>query len=130
MKRTSIYTRKPIDRKYQYSPAVVHRRSGLLFVSGVCGWDANGAIRHADDAAKQARVAFENLGDILKEAGTTFADVIWETEYVVDIRQYKEIAQVRSEYFPDNFPAATLVGVSALFKPGQLFEIQTIAAIE
>lgn len=130
MKRRNIYTSKPVDRKYQYSPAVVHQRSGLIFISGVCGWDENGDILHADDAALQARVAFENLGHILKECGAGFEDVISETEYVVDIRQYREIARVRAEYFPDNFPAATLVGVSALFKPGQLFEIQTIAALD
>ena len=129
MKRRSIYTKKPVDRKYQYSPAVVHERSGLLFVSGVCGWDDTGKILHADDVAKQAQVAFHNLGDVLKEAGVTFADVIWETEYVVDLRQYPAIAKVRAQFFPENFPAATLVGVTALFKPGQLFEIQTIAAL-
>jgi 2-iminobutanoate/2-iminopropanoate deaminase len=130
MKRRNIYTNKPVDRKYQYSPAVVHERSGLLFVSGVCGWDEQGNILHADDAAKQARLAFSNLGDILKQAGASFADVIWETEYVVDLRLYREIAKVRAQFFPDNYPAATLVGVHALFKPGQLFEIQTIAALD
>ncbi len=130
MKRKNIFTQKPVDHKYQFSPAVVHQRSGLLFVSGVCGWDKNGTILHADDAAKQAKVAFDNLGDILKEAGATFSDVIWETEYVVDLRLYKEIAKVRLEYFPSNYPAATLVGVTALFKTGQLFEIQTIVALD
>ncbi len=128
MKRRDIYTGKPVDRKYQYSPAVVHERSGLLFVSGICGWDETGAILHADHPAKQARVAFENLRDILTVAGCTFGDVIWSTEYVTDIRQYRDIARVRAEYFPDNFPTATLVEVTKLFKPGQLFEIQTIAA--
>ncbi len=130
MKRKNVYTDKPVDRKYQFSPAVVHKRSGLIFISGVCGWDAEGKIVAADDAAKQARVAFENLKDILTASGATFADVIWETEYVTDIRNYRDIARVRSEYFQDNFPAATLVEVSKLFKPGQMFEIQTIAALE
>ncbi|HWK13425.1 MAG TPA: RidA family protein [Rhizobiaceae bacterium] len=130
MKRTNIYTDKPVDRKYQYSPAVVHKRSGLLFISGVCGWDRDGNIMHADDVTKQAEVTFENLADILKAAGVGFADIIWETEYVVDMRQYRDIAKVRARYFPDNFPAATLVGASALFKPNQLFEIQAIAALE
>jgi len=130
MKRTNIYTDKPVDRKYQYSPAVVHKRSGLLFISGVCGWDRDGNIMHADDVTKQAEVTFENLADILKAAGVGFADIIWETEYVVDMRQYHDIAKVRARYFPDNFPAATLVGASALFKPNQLFEIQAIAALE
>jgi len=130
MKRTNIYTDKPVDRKYQYSPAVVHKRSGLLFISGVCGWDRDGNIMHADDVTKQAEVTFENLAEILKAAGVGFADIIWETEYVVDMRQYRDIAKVRARYFPDNFPAATLVGASALFKPNQLFEIQAIAALE
>ncbi len=83
-----------------------------------------------DDPAHQARVAFENLRDILQAAGANFADVIWSTEYVTDIRQYRDIARVRAEFFPDNFPTATLVEVSKLFKTGQLFEIQTIAALE
>ena len=130
MKRQNIYTEKPVDRKYQYSPAVIHKKSGLLFVSGVCGWDAEGSIVAPDDPARQARVAFENLRDILNAAGVAFTDIIWETEYVTDIRQYPQIARIRAEYFPENFPAATLVEVTKLFKTGQLFEIQTIAALE
>jgi 2-iminobutanoate/2-iminopropanoate deaminase len=130
MKRIDIYTAKPVDRKYQFTPAVVHKKSGLLFVSGVCGWDADGNIVAPDNPAQQARLAFDNLEDILAEAGATFSDVIWSTEYVTDIRQYREIARVRAEFFPNNFPTATLVEVSKLFKPGQLFEIQTIAALE
>jgi 2-iminobutanoate/2-iminopropanoate deaminase len=130
MKRIDIYTAKPVDRKYQFTPAVVHKKSGLLFISGVCGWDADGNIVALDNPAQQARLAFGNLKDILAEAGATFSDVIWSTEYVTDIRQYREIARVRAEFFPNNFPTATLVEVSKLFKPGQLFEIQTIAALE
>lgn len=130
MKRKNIYTAKPVDRKYQFTPAVVHKKSGLLFVSGVCGWDADGNIVAPENPAKQARLAFENLRDILIEAGATFSDILWSTEYVTDIRQYREIARVRAEFFPDNFPTATLVEVAKLFKPGQLFEIQTIAALE
>ena len=90
MKRQNIYTSKPVDRKCQYSPAVIHKKSGLLFVSRVCGWDSEGNILHADDVSKQARVAFENLADILKEAGAAFADIIWETENVVDMRQSRK----------------------------------------
>ena len=130
MKRRNIYTDKPVDRKYQFSPAVAHARSGLLFISGVCGWDADGKIVAPDDPAVQARRAFENLKDILAVSNAGLGDVMWETEYVTDIRQYREIARVRAEYFPDNFPAATLVEVTKLFKPGQLFEIQAIAALE
>jgi 2-iminobutanoate/2-iminopropanoate deaminase len=130
MKRKDIYTDKPIDRKYQFTPAVVHKKSGLIFVSGVCGWDAEGKIVAPGDPGRQARVAFENLKDILTTAGANLSDVIWSTEYVTDLRQYRDIARVRAEFFPNNYPTATLVEVTNLFKPGQLFEIQTIAALE
>ena len=77
--------------------------------------------------AAQARRAFENLKDVLTEAGATLDDIVMETEYVVDMDHYKEIARVRSEYFPHNRPAATLVEVRRLFKPELLFEVQAIA---
>jgi len=130
MKRKDVFSDKPVDRKYQFTPAVFHKRSGLLFVSGVCGWDREGRILFPEEPAKQARLAFENLRDILEEGGATLADVIWSTEYVTDIRQYRDIAKVRAEFFPNNYPTATLVEVTKLFKTGQLFEIQTIAACE
>jgi enamine deaminase RidA (YjgF/YER057c/UK114 family) len=42
--RRSILTGKPVDTKYQYAPGVAVQRAGLLFVSGMVGWDANGTV--------------------------------------------------------------------------------------
>ena len=36
---------------------------------------------------------------------------------------------MRADYFPENYPAATLVEVQALFKPHQVFEIEVIATL-
>lgn len=126
----AIYTAKPIDRKYQYAPAVVCVRAGLIFVSGMVGWDAEGRVPPSLDAAGQAQLAFENLKDVLKEAGATLDHVVSETEYVVDMSSYPAIARVRREYFSGNRPAATLVEVRRLFKPELLFEIQAIAVLD
>ncbi len=130
MKRQGIYTGKPVETKYQYAPGVVARKAGLLFVAGQAGWDEHGNIVGADDPAAQARQAFENLKAVLERAGASLADVVKETEYVTDLSVYREIARVRREYFPDNFPAATLVEVKGLFKKGQVFEIEAIAVVE
>lgn len=130
MKRRNIYTGKPVEKKYQYTPAVVAERAGLVFVSGQAGWDENGVMVGVGDPAAQARKAFENLRDLLAAAGTSFSNVIKETEYVTDLANYREIAHVRKEFFPDNFPAATLVEVKGLFKKGQVFEIDAIAIVE
>ncbi len=130
MKRQSVYTGKAVEKKYQYAPGVVAKRAGLLFVAGQAGWDADGNMVGLDDPAAQARQAFENLKAVLEHAGASLADVVKETEYVTDLSLYRQIGRVRKEYFPDNFPAATLVEVKGLFMQGQVFEIEAIAVVE
>lgn len=130
MKRRNIYTGKPIEKKYQYTPAVVAVQAGLVFVSGQAGWDENGNIVGVDDPAAQTRKCFENLRDILAASGASLSGVIKETEYVTDLTQYRDIARVRKEFFPDNFPAATLVEVKGLFKKDQIFEIDVVAILD
>lgn len=66
---------------------------------------------------------------MLAAARATFDDIVMETEYVVDMSQYREIGRVRNEYFKREYPAATLVEVRRLFKPDILFEIQAIAVL-
>ena len=129
MNRLAVLTGKPVDRKYQYVPGVGARRAGLLFISGIVSWDADGTVVAVGDPAGQARQAFENLKDVLGHAGCTFDDIVMETEYVVDMNHYRQIGRVRKEYFTGNLPAATLVEVRRLFKPELLFEIQAIAVL-
>lgn len=129
-KRRNVYTGKPVERKYQYTPAVVAERAGLVFVSGQAGWDENGTIVGVGDPAAQARKAFQNLRDILVASGSSLGSVIKEVEYVTDLSQYRDIARVRKEFFPDNFPAATLVEVKGLFKKDQVFEIDVVALLD
>ena len=130
MKRKTVSTGKPVEKKYQYAPGVIATKAGLLFVAGQAGWDENGNIVGVGDPAVQARQAFENLRAVLEQAGASLADVVKETEYVTDLSLYREIARVRKEFFPDNFPAATLVEVKGLFKKDQVFEIEAIAVVE
>lgn len=129
MKFKPIDTGKPVDRRYDYSPAVAVERAGLLFLSGMVSWDAEGKIVGVGDPEAQARQAFENLKDTLAASGATLADVVMETEYVVDMAHYKAIGRVRRQYFQTNRPAATLVQVQRLFRPELLFEIQAIAVL-
>jgi enamine deaminase RidA (YjgF/YER057c/UK114 family) len=129
MTKRTIYTGKPIDRRYQYAPGVVAVRAGLVFVSGMVGWNESGHIVEPDDVGAQARRAFENLRDVLAAAGAGLRDVVMETEYVLDMAEYRTIGRVRSEFFPEDFPAATVVEVGRLFKPELRFEIQAVAVV-
>jgi enamine deaminase RidA (YjgF/YER057c/UK114 family) len=122
-----IDTGKPIDQKYGYSPATVVERAGLLFISGMVGWDADGTIIESTEA--QAQQAFQNLADVLSGAGLDAADVVMETEYVTDLALYPVIGRIRNSFFGIHRPAATLVEVKGLFRRGLVFEIQAIAAL-
>ena len=123
-----IETGKPIDEKYGYSPAAVVERAGLVFISGMVGWNADGEI--PDDVEAQAQQAFQNLADVLGQLGLDAGDVVMETEYITDLALYPIIGRVRNAFFGAHRPAATLVQVSALFRPGLVFEIQAIAATD
>jgi enamine deaminase RidA (YjgF/YER057c/UK114 family) len=79
MKRRNVYTGKPVEKKYQYTPAVIAEQAGLVFVSGQAGWDENGDMVGIGDPAVQARKAFENLRDVLAAAGASLGGVIKET---------------------------------------------------
>lgn len=129
-RKNTVYTGMPIEKKYQFSPGVIANGGKLLFTSGQAGWDENGKIVGDGDPVAQARKAFDNLRTVIEKAGGTLDDVVKVTEYITDLSLYREIGRFRKEYFPDNFPAATLVEVKGLWAKGQIFEIEAVAVIE
>lgn len=111
---------------FKYSPAV--RSGGLLFISGQIGMRPDGGI--PDSAAEQADLAFHRLREILRMEGLGFADLVELVSYHVDIEnQLTEFRAVKDRYIETDFPAWTILGVSALARPNLLVEIKAIAAI-
>jgi enamine deaminase RidA (YjgF/YER057c/UK114 family) len=111
---------------------VVEAEGRLVFVSGQVAFDRNGDIVGKDDLAAQARQAYANLGAALAAVGASFGDVVRLTTYIVDYRvEHRDVLrQIRSEHWPADPPAATLVGVSALALPELLVEVEATAVIE
>lgn len=109
-----------------YTDAV--RFGELLFVSGVAPFDAAGAVV-GDDVVTQARQVLDNLGDVLAEAGATFADVLKVTVFLTDVADRSRINPLRQEYFGSARPASTLVEVSALALPEMLVEIEAVVGL-
>ena len=102
----------------------------LVFFAGQVALDAQGAMVGRDDFPAQVRQAFANLGLALAAAGCTPASVLRVSYYVVGLTRDRLLAirAVRNEFFGDPKPAATLLGVAALFDPEALIEIEVIAA--
>jgi enamine deaminase RidA (YjgF/YER057c/UK114 family) len=71
----------------------------------------------------------EQLGEILRAAGCSYADVVATREFIVTTENYRGTGDVRRKFFSDPFPAATGVIVAGLLQPGALIELEAIAKI-
>ena len=117
---------EPIYESYKFSQAVV--ANGWVAVAGQVGIAADFSI--PDDITEQARLAFANLKNVLEAAGSSLRHVTQLTQYFTDITDVAAVDQVFAEFFPDNYPARTVVQVVALVLPNLKLEIQAAAVLK
>lgn len=98
----------------------------LLFVSGQLGLDPQtGQLAQGIEA--QVKQALQNLKAILEEQKSGLEKVVKTTLYLVNIADFGTVNTIYGEYFKQNCPARSTLGVKELPK-GALFEIDAIAS--
>jgi reactive intermediate/imine deaminase len=102
----------------------------MIFVSGLTSRDQSGDVVGVGDIRAQTRQVLENLNAILAEGGATLEDVVKVSVFIRDMGDFKAIHEIRSEYFPSNPPASTMVEVSRLVDERSLIEIEAVAVLE
>ncbi len=108
-----------------YSQAIV--TGNLLFASGQIALDpATGAVK-GETITEQTTTVCENIGEILKAAGTTYDKVVKTTCFLADIADFAAFNEVYAKYFTGK-PARSCVAVKDLPKK-VLCEIEIIAEI-
>ncbi|MBW2622083.1 MAG: RidA family protein [Deltaproteobacteria bacterium] len=115
--------------RYTFSPGVV-KEGKLLCISGLTAADSQGNMVGQGDIVAQARAIYIKIGEILDSAGASFDDVVKTVDYITTTENYRHTADVRREFFKDNFPAATGVIVAGLLRPDALIEIDALAVID
>jgi double-stranded uracil-DNA glycosylase len=105
-------------------------RSGdLLFVSGIPGFDAQGALPDTFEA--QFANVVTNIKRILTEAGITMRDLV---KVNVLLTRASDVARMNelyaSAFGPAPYPARTTCVVVALPNPAMLIEIECVAAVK
>ena len=113
-----------------YTYDAIGPRGSTVFTAGACPLDTNGEIVSPGDIAAQARQALENLVVALEAAGCGPEDVVKTTVYVAT-RDDADLAvawRVVEGLFGTEGPPSTLLGVAVLGWPGQLVEIEAVAA--
>ena len=105
----------------------------MVFISGQTAWNERENIVGGDSVLEQARQAFRNLEKAIEAAGGTLKDIVALRIYVVDYQAECGTAVgaiLRETFSPQNPPASTWIGVSALADPEFLIEIEATAALE
>lgn len=112
-----------------YQMATRQDSGRLVYISGQVAWDAEGNTVGRGDIRAQARQVFQNLRQVLQEAGGDLSDLLKITTYVIRLDDYPAVVEVRQEFFPDGLPASTLIVVESLFHADWLLEVEGMAAI-
>lgn len=102
----------------------------FVFVTGQIAMDKDGNVVCPGDIAGQAEFIFNNISQILAEAGATLDDVVKAQLFLTDMSLFGQVSPVRNKFFAKSQPVSTMVEVKALVKEGCMLEIEVIAMKE
>ncbi|AOF88422.1 RidA family protein [Sinorhizobium sp. RAC02] len=121
--RRLISSGSPFELKAGYSRAVV--QGDWCFVSGTTGYDY-ATMTMPESVEEQTRRCLVTIGEVLDEAGFSFADVVRCHYYVTEAAFADRVFPILGETFAKIRPAATMV-VCDLIRPEMLIEIEVTA---
>jgi enamine deaminase RidA (YjgF/YER057c/UK114 family) len=98
----------------------------LLFASGQLGITKDKHV--PEDAAGQAELCFQAIGEILASAGMGFADIVRINAFVTDRVYLKDYMAVRDRFVASPPPASTLMIVSGFAAEIYKVEVEIVAA--
>ena len=124
MTRRLISTGSPFEKSFGYSRAVIDEP--FAFVAGTTGYDY-ATMTMPEDVADQARNCWRTIGNALKEAGFSLADIVRVTTYVTHFDYQTPTLEVQGELLADIRPAATIVVVAGLARAEMKVEIEVTA---
>jgi len=107
-----------------FSPGMM--ADNIIYVSGTLAFDANNDVVHEGDAAGQTRHILKTIKRVLETAGSSLADVTFNSIFITDWANYAAVNKVYAEYFPGEKPARFCIQCG-LVKPACLVEIASIA---
>ena len=103
------------------------RVGDVVHISGLTARAADGQSILGAGEYEQSRVIFEKMRHLVEAAGGRMDDMAKLTIFVTRIQHNTEVWRARREAFSGDFPACSLVEVSALAKPEILVEIEGVA---
>jgi 2-iminobutanoate/2-iminopropanoate deaminase len=107
-----------------YSQAIA--AGNFVFCSGQVALEPASSVLVEGDVRAQTRRALENLSGVLNAAGSSLAQVVKTTVFLVSMSDFAAMNEVYAEFFPGDPPARSTIAVAELPK-GARVEIEAIA---
>ena len=127
MNKEIISTNKAFVSKSPLSQAV--KVGNMLFVSGQVPVDSKTMTLVSVEFATQARHVFNSVKEILAAAGSSLQAIVKTTVFLTDMGRFQDMNEIYKQYFTDQPPARTCIGVKELPRGSQI-EIEAIAIID
>ena len=132
---------KENQTKYLYAPTHLNRTSDYgvsfergsyvdygdrrhIFISGTASINNKGEILHPKDVVKQTQRVWENVEALLKEADSSFDDVMAMIVYIRDVADYEMVRDLYAEHFADK---PVIIVHAPVCRPGWLVEMECMA---
>jgi 2-iminobutanoate/2-iminopropanoate deaminase len=109
-----------------YSQATV--ANGLLYSAGQIALDPATTELVVGGVAEQTARVFENLRGVLEAGGSSFAQVVKTTVFLVDMADFTAMNEVYAKAFGGHRPARSTVAVAGLPR-GARVEIEVVALV-
>ena len=103
---------------------------GVVYLRGQIGQDLE--TRESvgiGDVTAQAEKAMANIAMLLEEAGSSLADIVKVTVYIIDPRYREDVYRTMGKWLKGVYPVSTGIVVQALARPEWLVEIDATAVI-
>ena len=124
MKREVVRTDRAPKAIGPYEQAL--RVDGWVFTSGQIPLDPKTGTMVEGGIGAQTRQVLDNLRAVLEAAGTSMSRVVKTTVYMTNLADFQKMNEIYAEYFPQDKPARSTVGVAALPR-GAMIEIDVVA---
>jgi 2-iminobutanoate/2-iminopropanoate deaminase len=120
-----IHTSNAPSPAGHYSQAVVH--NGLVYVAGQLSIDPQTGEKKLGSIEEQTEQTLNNVGEILRAAGSDLSRVLKMTVYISDINLWGAVNEVYARIMGAHRPARAVIPTRELHY-GFLIEIDAIAA--
>lgn len=87
-----------------------------VYVSGTIAMDLDSKQLIKTNIKDETKIVMEYLGEVLKEAGLTYNNIVKTTIFLADMNNFVHVNEVYSNYFTGDYPARATIQADRLPK--------------